>query len=281
VGRRVRLAPLAAPGSRRADDAGPALLSFVFVAIVVTGMIFSDYDFTGWADPALDRGRLTLRAGTTLAGALGPAALPHWRLVAGVIAGLLVLTVLMLVPAGRRVRDVERYRVLGLACVLAGSALAVMMSAGGFGALLLCVVFIAWALYGWPLSSVAVQVALLAAAVTVVPANARAIAAERATTLRPLDALGHDIAAGIPRRELAERYRPALLPDGTVAELSAGMAMVAGAGIGPLAALPRDRRPRRQPARGASARQIHPSMNARPPSGATAPSHRTPVTASR
>ena len=218
-------------------DAGPALLSFVFVAIVVTGMIFSDYDFSGWADPALDRGRLVLRAGTTLSEALGPAALSHRRLVAGVVAGLLVLTVLMLVPAGRRVRDVERYRVLGLACVLAGSALAVMMSAAGFGALLLCGVFIAWGLYGWPLSSVAVQGALLAAAVAVLPANARAIAAERARSLGPLDALGRDIAAGVPRTELAERYQPVLLPGGTSAELSAGMAMVAGAGIGPLAAL--------------------------------------------
>lgn len=218
-------------------DAGPALLSFVFVAIVVTGMVFSDYDFTGWADPALDRGHFALRTGTTLAAALGPAAASHWRLVAGVIAGLLVLTVLMLGPAGRRVRDVERYRVLGLACVLAGSALAVMMSAGGFAALLLCVVFLAWALYGWPLWSVAVQGALLAAAVAVMPGNARAIAGEREQSLRPLDALGRDIAAGMPRTELAERYQPILLPNGTEDELSARMAMVAGAGIGPLAAL--------------------------------------------
>jgi hypothetical protein len=218
-------------------DAGPALLSFVFVAIVVTGMVFSDYDFTGWADPALDRGHFALRAGTTLAAAFGPAAGPHWRLVAGVIAGLLGLTVLMLVPAGRRVRDVERYRVLGLACVLAGSALAVMMSAGGFAALLLCVVFLAWGLYGWPLWSVAVQGALLAAAVAVLPANAPAIAGERETSLRPLDALARDLAAGMPRPELAERYQPILLPDGTADELSARMAMVAGAGIGPLAAL--------------------------------------------
>jgi HAMP domain-containing protein len=218
-------------------DAGPALLSFVFVAIVVTGMVFSDYDFTGWADPALDRGHFALRAGTTLAAAFGPAAGPHWRLVAGVIAGLLGLTVLMLVPAGRRVRDVERYRVLGLACVLAGSALAVMMSAGGFAALLLCVVFLAWGLYGWPLWSVAVQGALLAAAVAVLPANAPAIAGERETSLRPLDALARDVAAGMPRPELAERYQPILLPDGTADELSARMAMEAGAGIGPLAAL--------------------------------------------
>lgn len=218
-------------------DAGPALLSFVFVAIVVTGMVFSDYDFTGWADPALDRGHFALRAGTTLAAAFGPAAGRHWRLVAGVIAGLLGLTVLMLVPAGRRVRDVERYRVLGLACVLAGSALAVMMSAGGFAALLLCVVFLAWGLYGWPLWSVALQGALLAAAVAVMPANARAIAGARESSLRPLDALGRDLAAGMPRTELAERYQPILLPDGTADELSARMAMVAGAGIGPLAAL--------------------------------------------
>ena len=218
-------------------DAGPALLAFVFVAVVVTGMIFSDYDFTGWGDPALDRGRLAVRAGTTLAGALGPAAQSHWRLVAGVIAALFVVTILMLVPAGRRVRDVERYRVLGLACALAGSALAVLMSAGGFGALLLCGVFIAWGLYGWPLSSVAVQGALLAGTVAVLPANARAIAAERASTRTPLDALGRDIAAGIPRSVLAERYQPVLLPAGTSAELSAGMAMVAKAGIGPLAGL--------------------------------------------
>jgi HAMP domain-containing protein len=143
----------------------------------------------------------------------------------------------MLVPAGRRVRDVERYRVLGLACVLAGSALAVMMSAGGFASLLLCVVFLAWGLYGWPLWSVAVQGALLAAAVAVLPANAPAIAGERETSLRPLDALARDLAAGMPRPELAERYQPILLPDGTADELSARMAMVAGAGIGPLAAL--------------------------------------------
>ena len=218
-------------------DAGPALLSFVFVAVVVTGMVFSDYDFTGWADPALDRGHLAVRTGTTLAAALGPAAAAHWRLVAGVVAGLLALTVLMLVPAGRRVRDVERYRVLGLACVLAGSALAVMMSAGGFAALLLVAVFLAWALYGWPLLSVAVQGALLAAAVAVMPGNARAIAEERERSLRPLDALGQDIAAGVPRTELADRYQPVLLPNGTGDELSARMAMVAGAGIGPLAAL--------------------------------------------
>jgi HAMP domain-containing protein len=132
---------------------------------------------------------------------------------------------------------VERYRVLGLACVLAGSALAVMMSAGGFAALLLCVVFLAWGLYGRPVVAVAAQGALLAAAVAVMPANARTIARERAGSLARLDALEHDVARGMPRMELAERYRPLLLPDGRTDELAARMAMVAEAGIGSLAKL--------------------------------------------
>lgn len=218
-------------------DAGPALLSFVFVAIVVTGMVFSDYDFTGWEDPALDRGRLVLRSGTALAGALGPAAGSRWPLVAALVTGLLVVTVLMLGAAGRRVQEVERYRVLGLACVLAGSALAVMMSAAGFAALLLCVIFLAWGLYGWPVLAVAVQGALLAGAVALMPANARMLARERASSLARLDALEHDLAAGMPRMELAERYRPLLLPGGRSDELAARMAMVADAGIGSLAKL--------------------------------------------
>ena len=220
-------------------DAGPAILSFVFVAIIVTGMVFSDYDFSGWADPALDRGRLVLRAGTTLASGLGPAGVSRWGLVAGVLAGLVLLTVLMLGAAGRRVHDVERYRVLGLACVLAGSALAVMMSAGGFAALLLCGVFLAWGLYGWPLLTVGLQTALLAAVLIVVPTNAREVARERRAALAPLDALVRDIAAGMPRDTVAERYRSVLLPDGERDELAARMAMVAQAGIGPLAQLRR------------------------------------------
>jgi hypothetical protein len=220
-------------------DAGPALLSFVFVAIIVTGMVFSDYDFSGWADPALDRGRLVLRAGGALAAALGPAGVSRWDLVAGVIAGLVLLTVFMLGAAGRRVHEVERYRVLGIACVLAGSALAVMMSAGGFAALLLCVVFLAWGLYGWPLLTVGVQTALLAAGLIVMPTNAREVARERKAALAPLDALTRDIAAGIPRETLAGRYRSVLLPEGERDELAARMAMVGEAGIGPLGRLGR------------------------------------------
>ena len=220
-------------------DAGPALLSFVFVAIVVTGMVFSDYDFSGWADPALDRGRLALRAGTTLATALGPAGATRWALVAGVLLGLVLITVVMLGAAGRRVYEVERYRVLGIACVLAGSALAVMMSAGGFAALLLSVVFLAWGLYGWPLLAIGVQTALLAAVLIVTPANAREAARERNAAVAPLDALVRDIAAGMPRDTLAERYRSVLLPEGERDELAARMAMVGEAGIGPLARLGR------------------------------------------
>lgn len=219
-------------------DAGPALLSFIFVAVVVTGMVFSDYDFSGWSDPALDRGRLLFRTGSALAGALGPVAAVHWPVPAAILAGLVLTTCLLLIAAGYRLQDIERYRALGLACMLAVGALAVMLSGWGFAALLLCVVFHVWELYGRPVVTVALQTALLVGAVAVIPANSRAAAAAARATVAQVRALEQDLAAGMLRDDLAVRYQPLLMPDGTPADLSAGMAMVAQAGIGPLGRAP-------------------------------------------
>lgn len=215
-------------------DAGPALLSFIFVAVVVTGMIFSDYDFSGWSDPALDRGLLVFRTGSALAGAFGPVAAERWELVAAVLVGLVLVTSVMLLVAGYRLHDIERYRALGLACMLAAGGLAVMMSAWQFAVLLLAVVYYVWELYGRPMVTVALEAGLLAGALAVIPANSRYAALRRGETEARLGALERDMAAGAPRAELAERYWPWLMPEGTVAELSAGMEMVAEAGIGPL-----------------------------------------------
>jgi hypothetical protein len=187
-------------------DAGPALLSFIFVAVVVTGMVFSDYDFSGWSDPALDRGLLLFRTGSALAAALGPAAASHWQLVALVMVGLM----------------------------LAAAGLAVMMSAWQFAALLLCVVYCVWELYGSPAVSVALEAGLLVAALAVLPANFQRAAAARQETLARVGALERDITAGVPRAELVERHGAWLMPEGTADELSAGLEMVAGTGMGPL-----------------------------------------------
>ena len=216
-------------------DAGPALLSFIFVAIVVTGIVFSDYDFSGWSDPALDRGLLVMRTGSALAAAFGPVAAERWQLVAAILVGLVVVTSLLLLVAGYRLQDIERYRALGLACMLAAAGLAVMMSGWQFAVLLLCVVYSVWELYGRPAVSVTLEAGLLAAALAVLPANFRHASAARRETLARLGALERDIGAGVSRAGLAERYGSWLMPEGTAAELSTGMGMVAGAGIGPLA----------------------------------------------
>ena len=218
-------------------DAGPALLSFIFVAVVVTGMIFSDYDFGGWSDPALDRGLLAFRTGSALAGAFGPVAAERWRLVAAVLVGLIIVTSVMLLVAGYRLQEIERYRALGLACMLAAGGLAVMMSAWQFAALLLCVVYYVWELYGRPVVTVALEAGLLAGALAVIPPNSRYAALERSELGARLDGLERDMATGVSRVQLAERYWPWLMPEGTVAELSAGMGMLAEARIGPLGRL--------------------------------------------
>jgi uncharacterized membrane protein YhaH (DUF805 family) len=215
-------------------DAGPALLSFIFVAVVVTGMVFSDYDFSGWSDPALDRGLLLFRTGSALAAAFGPAAASHWQLVALVLVGLVLVTSVLLLVTGYRLHDIERYRLLGLACMLAAAGLAVMMSAWQFAALLLCVVYCVWELYGSPAVSVALEAGLLVAALAVLPANFQRAAAARQETLARVGALERDITAGVPRAELVERHGAWLMPEGTADELSAGLEMVAGTGMGPL-----------------------------------------------
>jgi hypothetical protein len=219
-------------------DAGPALLSFIFVAIVVTGMVFSDYDFSGWSDPALDRGRLVLRTGSALAGALGPLAAGRWELVAGILTGLVAATCMVLVVAGHRAHDAERYRTLGLACMLAAGWLAVMMSAWGFAALLLCVVFHVRERYGRPVASVAVQAGLLVAGLAVVPANLEAMRRQRAEVSSAALALARDVAAGLPRDSIAARYQPLLMPGGGAADLAGGIALVSDARIGLLGQLP-------------------------------------------
>jgi hypothetical protein len=218
-------------------DAGPALLSFIFVAIVVTGMIFSDYDFSGWSDPALDRGLLVFRTGSALAGAFGPVAAERWQLVAATLVGLVLVTSVMLLVAGYRLQEIERYRALGLACMLAAAGLAVMMSAWQFAVLLLAVVYYVWELYGRPMVTVALEAGLLAGALAVIPANLRYAAVQRSEAEARLGALERDMAAGVSRSELAQRYWPWLMPEGSVADLSAGMGMVAESKIGPLARL--------------------------------------------
>jgi len=218
-------------------DAGPALLSFIFVAIVVTGMIFSDYDFSGWSDPALDRGLLVFRTGSALAGAFGPVAAERWQLVAATLVGLVLVTSVMLLVAGYRLQEIERYRALGLACMLAAAGLAVMMSAWQFAVLLLAVVYYVWELYGRPMVTVALEAGLLAGALAVIPANLRYAAVQRSEAEARLGALERDMAAGVSRSELAQRYWPWLMPEGSVADLSAGMRMVAESKIGPLARL--------------------------------------------
>jgi hypothetical protein len=159
----------------------------------------------------------------------------RWQLVAAILVGLVVVTSLLLLVAGYRLQDIERYRALGLACMLAAAGLAVMMSGWQFAVLLLCVVYSVWELYGRPAVSVTLEAGLLAAALAVLPANFRHASVARGETLARLGALERDIGAGVSRAGLAERYGSWLMPEGTAAELSAGMGMVAGAGIGPLA----------------------------------------------
>jgi len=216
-------------------DAGPALLSFIFVAVVVTGMVFSDYDFSGWSDPALDRGLLVFRTGSALASAFGPLAVERWQLVAAAMVALVGVTGVLLVAAGYRVHDVERYRALGLGCMLGAGWLAVMMSAWGFAALLLTAVYFVWELYGPPVVSVALEAGLLTAAVGVLPATWR-MAASGAARDRYV-ALERDVTAGVLPAELAVRYQPLLMPEGSARDLEAAMVMVAEAGLGTLAAM--------------------------------------------
>jgi hypothetical protein len=119
--------------------------------------------------------------------------------------------------------------------MLGAGWLAVMMSAWGFAALLLTAVYFVWELYGPPVVSVALEAGLLTAAVGVLPATWR-MAASGAARDRYV-ALERDVTAGVLPAELAVRYQPLLMPEGSARDLEAAMVMVAEAGLGTLAAM--------------------------------------------
>ncbi|MFL5574800.1 MAG: MFS transporter [Gemmatimonadaceae bacterium] len=144
----------------------------------------------------------------------------------------------------------ERGRALGLLCFAGGTAVLTLAMGWGraayvptvgmpdryalFAAPSLCASFFVWLLYAPPVASRAAQAGLLVVALAVLPGNAREGLSWRDWYVSGAESVERDVAAGVPRLELARRHREFLLHwnEGMLAER---IAMLRQAGIGPLA----------------------------------------------
>jgi hypothetical protein len=184
------------------------------------------------------------------------------RLVAAVLTPVLLGAAVLVVVQGRRAlaaRDDERWRVAGLVCFFGGCA--VLTAAMGYGraawvpefgipqryALLaaptIVGAYLVWDVYGTPRLGAAARWALLALGLWLLPVNHK-YGRYFVDWNRPgMDRALADVAAGVPRLELARRHREHLLR-WDEAGLAARIGMLRDAGIGPFARVPPDSAPR-------------------------------------
>lgn len=219
--------------------AGPALLAIVLVMLLVAGFYVGRYDAQPWilAHPT---GSATIHTAlSALAGAGGRAAVPHAGLVGAVLLCLLLSGGLLVLLAARRVREGERYRAGGLAGVMVGSALAVIVGdvTWSFAVLAVVAVLFTWELYGPPVGTIVVGLGSLIALLALEPANLRLARAARDVYVREMNQVRKDLKAGMTVGELAAAHRDFLLPWTTPARLAIGMEMLRRAQVGDLGRL--------------------------------------------
>jgi hypothetical protein len=225
------------------------------VAAALVAVYFIGYERATWYPDSPGRSVTARIAAQFLAMAFGPGVAVSWRVLVLVTLAVVTATLVLLILRLRDSGAQSRQRIVGLLCIVCAMlVLAVALAWGRGGRVatsglsrryallavpLLCAVFFAWQLYAPRRWATRVQVALLLVAVALLPANTRAGLAARDWVEQGMDAVRHDIAAGMPRPLLAERHRPFLLHwDGE--RLAAGMRMLGDAGIRPFAGLPDD-----------------------------------------
>jgi phosphatidylglycerophosphate synthase len=228
VGSGDRAAP-AAPAGRRG---ALALLAAVAASLLVVAVYLASYERPAWIPPNPGKRDSVLTAAKFVAMAFGPAVRDHWEawiLVAAlVLAPTALVLVLEAVHAWRAAGpERERARTLGLVCFAGGTA--VLTLAMGYGraayvpsigmptryvllaAPALVAAYLVWELYGTPTLRRTVQAGLLVLLIALLPANTRVGLGWRDWYVAGMTAVERDVAAGVPRRELAHRNYPFLL----------------------------------------------------------------------
>ena len=239
----------AAAGARAGEAwAGRVLAAASVLAVLLVGLYFVGYERPSWVPPNPGR-RASLETALHFAAmALGPFASRAWQWIAlGVVALLLPVGVLVARAAWRE-RGPERDRALGL--FFFGGGTLVLTLAMGWGraasvptqgmpdryALLatpaLCAAYFVALLYAPRVAARAVQWTLLAALAAVLPGNVREGLSWRDWYVSGASAVERDIAAGVPRLELARRHRQYLL-HWNESMLADRIAMLRAAGTGP------------------------------------------------
>jgi hypothetical protein len=223
TGERPSVAAVAPPAPEpvAGPRAGLLLGAAAALGLVLVGVYFIGYERPYWIPP--NPGKLaTLQTGAKFAAmAFGPAVSTRWN--PAILGAALVLA---LVDAWR-VRTEERERTLGLLCFAGGTA--VLTLAMGYGraayvpeigmparyvllaAPSLCAAYFIWALYGPRLLARSVEMGLCVIMIALLPANTRAGFTWRDWYVTGMRAVEQDIAAGVPRGELAHRHFKFLL----------------------------------------------------------------------
>jgi hypothetical protein len=252
--------PAGPPGS---SAAGRTLVGAAATSVVLVGVYFIGWYSPPWNPPNPGR-RASLETAVKFAAVgFGPVASHWWTLAAvGVAAALLPAAVLVARAAWRAWPGArggsasggpwadERERALGLLCFAGGTAVLTLAMGWGraayvptagipdryalFAAPALCAAYFVWQLYGPPIASRAAQAGLLVVALAVLPGNVREGLSWRDWYVGGAAAVERDVAAGVPRLEIARRHRQFLLHwnEGMLAER---IAMLRDAGIGPFA----------------------------------------------
>lgn len=212
----------------------PALGAAAAAAVLLVGVYFVGYERPGWVPPNPGPRPTVATAAKFAAMAFGPAVSAHWR-VAIVAAALALAPALLLLLAGARrawraagdAREDARERALGLLCFAGGTA--VLTLAMGYGraayvptagmpsryvllaAPALCAAYLIWELYGGAAARRLAPAALLAAIAALLPANTQSGFGWRDWYVTGMRAVERDVAAGVPRAELARRHHDFLL----------------------------------------------------------------------
>jgi len=236
------------PGSADAVRAARVLGAASVLAVLLVGLYFVGYERPSWVPPNPGR-RASLETALHFAAlALGPVASRAWTWIALGVVALLLTIGFLVTRAAWRERGPERDRALGLFCF--GGGTLVLTLAMGWGraatvptqgmpdryALLatpaLCAAYFVAMLYGPRVAALAVQWALLVALVAVLPGNVREGFSWRDWYVSGATAVERDIAAGVPRLELARRHRQYLL-HWNESMLADRIAMLRAARMGP------------------------------------------------
>lgn len=207
-----------------------ALAAAVAVSVLLVGVYFVGYERPPWVPPNPGKHETVLTAAKFAAMALGSAVSTQFT--AAILATALLLAPALLVlivfavehwraPGG------ERERPLGLLCFAGGTA--VLTLAVGYGraayvpsiglpsryvllaAPSLAAAYFIWELYGTAPLRRLMQTLLAATLVVLLPANTRAGFGWRDWYVGGMTAVERDLAAGVPRLELARRHHKFLL----------------------------------------------------------------------